>query len=71
MLSTVFAAEAQFRLDSESRAREHAILGSIRNRREELAAPAHLDYARRAVSWPRPIGVRLDIAEPSRAYAVA
>ena len=72
MLSTVFAAEAQFRLDSESRAREHAILGSIRNRHEELAAPVHLGSAgRRAVSWPRPIGVRLDLAEPAAVYAGA
>jgi hypothetical protein len=71
MLSTVFAAEAQFRLDSESRAREHAILESIRNRTEELA-PACLGAAtRRDVSWPRPIGVRPEVAATAPAYAVA
>jgi hypothetical protein len=72
MLSTVFAAEAQFRLESGSRAREHAILGSIRNRKEELAAPAFMASAtRQPASWPRPIGVRLELAEPARVYAVA
>jgi hypothetical protein len=71
MLSTVFAAEAQFRLDSESRAREHAILGSIRSRTEEIS-PAYLGSATpRAVSWPRPIGVRPDVAPTPPVYAVA
>jgi hypothetical protein len=71
MLSTVFAAEAQFRLDSESRAREHAILRSIRSRTEELA-PAYLgSAARRAGSWPRPIGVRPDVAATAPVYAIA
>ena len=39
MLSTVFAAERQFRHDAEIQAREFAILGSIRDRKEALAAP--------------------------------
>jgi len=75
MLSTVFAAEAQFRLDSASRAREHAILGSIREHDEAitaLAAAARTPIAvRRAVTWPRPIGVRLDLADSAAVCAPA
>ena len=41
MLSTVFAAETQFRHETEQRAREFAILGSIRDRKEALAASDH------------------------------
>ena len=63
MLSTVFAAEAQFRLDSAARAREHAILGSIRERSEPLTPQGRMPAPRMAVSWPRPIGVRLDVAD--------
>jgi hypothetical protein len=72
MLSTVFAAEAQFRLDSESRAREHAILGSIRERSEALTIPAWLPASRRAAaSWPRPISVRVDLASRTAIHAAA
>ena len=71
MLSTVFAAEAQFRLDSESRAREHAILGSIRNRTQEPAQAYPGAATRRDASWPRPIGVRPDVAATAPVYAVA
>ena len=71
MLSTVLAAEAQFRLDSESRAREHAILGSIRERSEPQFALARTPATRREVSWPRPIGVRRDLTDGTTAYAVA
>ena len=66
MLSTVFAAEAQFRLDSESRAREHTILGSIRERSEPQSPLASPSAMRREVSWPRPIGVRLDTTSGTR-----
>ena len=70
MLSTVLAAEAQFRLDSESRAREHAILGSIRERSEPQPRLATPSATRRGVSWPRPIGVRLDLtSDPASAAA--
>lgn len=73
MLSTVYAAEVQFRHDAQVRDRELAILGSIKERRlaaaarlEELAAalpgvgrPART--ARSAPAWPRPIGVDLSV----------
>ncbi len=68
MLSTVFAAEVQFRHDSEARARELAILGSIRDRRESLTAPHQArDTARLVATWPRPIGVKLDLTEATAA----
>lgn len=64
MLSTEFSAELQFRHDSEARARELAILGSIRDRREAIAAPRKASVVtRRVVTWPRPIGVKLDMAD--------
>ncbi len=58
MLSIVNAAEMQFRYETESRGREHALLASIRERRaaetarvaDVVAAPARLatlDEARR------------------------
>ena len=68
MLSTVFAAERQFRHESEIQAREIAILGSIRDRREGLAHPverARVATRQAVVVWPRPIGVRLDLSEGS------
>ena len=71
MLSTVFAAEAQFRLDSQSRAREHAILESIRERSEPLTAQGPVPAPLAAVSWPRPIGVRLDLADATTVCAAA
>ena len=66
MFSTAFSAEVQFRHDSETQARELAILESIRNRKEALAArPRARATVRRAVTWPRPIGVQLDLADTS------
>jgi hypothetical protein len=63
MLSTVNAAEALFRHDTRTRARELAILGAIRDRREALAATQYLRIpARRPLAWPRPIGVNLAVA---------
>ena len=63
MLSTVYAAEAQFRHETEQRAREFAILESIRNRKEALAASITARVAaRQPVAWPRPIGVKLNVA---------
>jgi len=70
MLSTVFAAERQFRHEAEIQSREFAILGSIREHEEALAAPVEKSrFASRpvAVAWPRPIGVRLDLSEGSSA----
>lgn len=63
MLLTEFAADKQFRHDSEARARELAIGGAIRDRREALrAAPLSARVApRRVVTWPRPIGVTLEL----------
>ena len=74
MLSTITAAETQFRHESESRAREHALLASIRDRRAAeatlasaaLVSPALVSRAapRLAVArttlaaWPRPIGIK-------------
>ncbi len=68
MLSTVYAAEAQFRHDTEARAREHAVLGSIRDRRDALASiakahPVRRPVTRREVAWARPIGVKLSPAQ--------
>ncbi|GAA1997841.1 hypothetical protein [Microbacterium pumilum] len=63
MLSTVYAAEAQFRHETRQRVREFAILESIRNRKEALAAPMTLRAAaRQPVTWPRPIGVKLNVS---------
>ena len=63
MLSTVYAAEAQFRHDTEQRAREFALLESIRNREDALAASATLRLrSPRAAAWPRPIDVKLHVA---------
>jgi hypothetical protein len=73
MLSTVFAAERQFRHEAEIQSREIAILGSIRDHREALAAPVKkVRFASRqaGVTWPRPIGVRLDLSEASSAACV-
>jgi hypothetical protein len=74
MLSTIHAAEAQFRYESETRKRELALLASIRERRaaestQDLAAAARPPVAisaqslrpavrRRAAAWPRPIGIK-------------
>jgi hypothetical protein len=70
MLSIVHAAEAQFRFDTATRSREHAILVAIRDRRLALsgvegmvtpiAAPHRQDVLirRTATAWPRPIHAR-------------
>jgi hypothetical protein len=73
MLSTVTATEALFRHDSENRAHETAILRSIRDHRDApIVAPTRSrDVARRKVAWPRPIGVRLDLASDSALCASA
>lgn len=67
MLSTVYAAEAQFRHDTDARAHEFAILGSLRDRREALAStakahPVRRPVVQRQVVWARPIGVKLELA---------
>lgn len=72
MLSTVFAAEVQFRHDSTSQARELAILESIRDRKAALAGPPRTRARlapRRAVTWPRPIGARVDLSDGAAACA--
>ena len=74
MLSTVFAAERQFRHEAGIQAREFAILGSIRDRHEALAAPTKRSRfaSRPVVAWPRPIGERLELSEgPAAACAPA
>jgi hypothetical protein len=73
MLSTVIATEALFRHDSENRAHETAILRSIRDHRDApIVAPTRpREVARRKVAWPRPIGVRLDLASDSALCASA
>ena len=68
MLSTVFAAERQFRHEAEIQAREIAILGSIRDHRQAGAhrsEKARFASRQAVVAWPRPIGVRLDLSEGS------
>ena len=73
MLSTVFAAERQFRHESEIQAREIAILGSIRDHREARAHPvkkARFAPRQAVVVWPRPIGVRLDVTRKSSTAGV-
>ena len=72
MLSTVFAAEVQFRHDSASQARELAILESIRDHRAEHAGPSRTKARlapRRVVAWPRPIGAHLDLSDAAAACA--
>ncbi|QKJ18484.1 hypothetical protein [Microbacterium hominis] len=66
MLLLVTAAEYEHRHESARRAREHAIMVSIRERREARAAEAWADAARTLTarrvtraSWPRPIGAHL------------
>lgn len=62
MLTTVFAAETQFRLDSVRRDLELARLAAIRERREALAHPLPRALPARVVrperrTWARPIGL--------------
>jgi hypothetical protein len=62
MLSTFTAADALFRHDAGTRARELAILASMRDRREGLTAAARMPITpRRAITWPRPIGVNTEL----------
>jgi hypothetical protein len=69
MLSIINAAEAQFRHESETRMREHALLASIRERRAAQSAMAAVSQpviaatsrvpARAArQAWARPIGIK-------------
>jgi len=74
MLSIINAAEAQFRHESETRMREHALLASIRERRaaqhtqamasvpptQVVAFAPTVRPALRATqeSWARPIGIK-------------
>jgi hypothetical protein len=56
----VYAAEQQYRHDTWTREREHAILAIIRERKmtathRALSAPVAARPAR--VAWPRPIGL--------------
>jgi len=63
MLSTVTAAELQFRVDTAERDRERSLLAAIRERRAgsraafaaRAARPAVAPTARRVAGWPRPI----------------
>lgn len=70
MLSTINAAEILFRHESESRAREHALLASIRERHHgdatlttvgtsalSIAPPTRSAARATQLTWPRPIGV--------------
>ncbi|MCR2764544.1 hypothetical protein NQ152_13615 [Microbacterium sp. zg.B48] len=82
MLSIVHAAEAQFHHEVATRARESALLASIRERRaaqaESVAVPVAVSdgvAARQGAergtvraAWPRPIGIT---ACPGSACAVA
>jgi hypothetical protein len=74
MLSIINAAEAQFRHESETRMREHALLASIRERRaaEKTQSMAPVALTRAAAfaptmrpalkttreAWARPIGIK-------------
>ena len=70
MLSIINAAEAQFRHESETRMREHALLASIRERRAaqtnrvavaerpRIATSANSLRPATRAAWPRPIGVK-------------
>lgn len=61
MLSTFYAAETQFRLESDVLDRELARVALQRERADERSAHRVARRARRAVrraaGWPRPIGV--------------
>lgn len=60
MLSLVTAAEQQYRFDTASRAREDAVLRSIRERQEAISAEPARARAPRAVpvASPRPVGAQ-------------
>jgi hypothetical protein len=61
MLSLVTAAEQQYRFDTDSRARDYAVLSSRRDRalaRAEEASQARSARTRASVAWARPIGAQ-------------
>jgi len=62
MLATVNAAEALFRHDAGTRAREMAILSSMRDRRQAMAQPEKPRMVRRPMVWARPIGVSRELS---------
>ena len=58
MLSTVIAAESQFRVDTAERDRARSLLAAMSSRRSALAAAKEQvvhPARRRAAAWPRPI----------------
>ena len=68
MLSTVNAAETLFHHETANRAHELAILRSIKDRKEAIAASASVrPSVRRAVTWPRPITLTLQAPASARA----
>jgi hypothetical protein len=58
MLSTVNAAETLFRHETATRAHELAILRSIEDRKEAVAASTNVRASARP-AWPRPIALKL------------
>ncbi|MDR7113533.1 hypothetical protein J2X03_003432 [Microbacterium trichothecenolyticum] len=63
----VYAAEQQYRHDTWSRDREHAILASIRERKIAVAPrrPARVIDAPQRVAWARPIGLHVSEHHPA------
>ncbi|KJL45212.1 MULTISPECIES: hypothetical protein [Microbacterium] len=63
----VYAAEQQYRHDTWSRDREHAILASIRERRTAAAVrrPARVIARPQRVAWARPIGLHVSEHDPA------
>ena len=57
----VYAAEQQYRHDTWTRGREHALLASIRERKTAVASRRHVRPAARPqrVAWARPIGLHV------------
>ncbi|MFE5408397.1 hypothetical protein [Microbacterium sp. NPDC056569] len=62
----VYAAEQQYRHDTWSRDREHALLASIRERKAAVSSrrPAHAVVPQR-VAWARPIGLHVSESDPA------
>ncbi|MFB7892717.1 hypothetical protein ACFC1I_11010 [Microbacterium sp. NPDC056044] len=63
----VYAAEQQYRHDTWSRDREHAILASIRERKTAVASrrPSRGVTRPQRVAWARPIGLRVAEHDPA------
>ncbi|MEV4686010.1 hypothetical protein [Microbacterium sp. LWH3-1.2] len=63
----VYAAEQQYRHDTWSRDREHALLASIRERKAAVASqpPARVIARPRRSSWARPIGLHVPEHDPA------